>query len=106
MASNNAMSSKHADKRYKKDRGTMIYTPTDAQEATGKLHEKVFKFFESLYWMYYIHLPYYLMTSFDSFCLHVFFLVVFTLSLFGLLKWVISLYWAAVGYMSPAVALQ
>ncbi|CCE65686.1 hypothetical protein TPHA_0M01110 [Tetrapisispora phaffii CBS 4417] len=33
------------------------------------------EFSESLYWAYYIHLPYYLMTSFDSFCLHVFFLV-------------------------------
>lgn len=84
----------------------MVYTPTDAQQATGKVHEKVYKFFESLYWMYYIHLPYYLMTSFDSFCLHVFFLVVFTLSLFGLLKWVLSLYWATVGYMAYAATGQ
>ena len=42
---------------------------------------------EKIYWVYYIHLPYYLMTSFDSFCLHVFFLVIFSLSFFGLIKY-------------------
>ncbi|SCW01662.1 LAFE_0E04544g1_1 [Lachancea fermentati] len=72
-------------------RGKMIFSPTDEQQSTGSLSEKVSNFFENLYWMYYIHLPYYLMTSFDAFCLHIFFLTIFTLSLFGIIKYIVFL---------------
>ncbi|QLL32173.1 hypothetical protein HG536_0C03410 [Torulaspora globosa] len=52
-----------------------------------KAGDAIADFVESLYWMYYIHLPYYLMTSFDSFCLHTFFLIIFSLSVFGVIKY-------------------
>ncbi|EDO16676.1 hypothetical protein Kpol_1052p23 [Vanderwaltozyma polyspora DSM 70294] len=42
---------------------------------------------EKLYWIYYIHLPFYLMTSFDSFCLHSSFLIAFTVGCFGFIKY-------------------
>lgn len=62
------------------------------RKASGKdIFEKagdtIADFTESLYWMYYIHLPFYLMTSFDSFCLHAFFLIIFSLSVFGVIKY-------------------
>ncbi|AET38360.1 Tsc3p Ecym_2649 [Eremothecium cymbalariae DBVPG len=78
---------------YKKARGTMVYAPTNAQKSKGGFIERVSNSIENLYWMYYIHLPYYLMTNFDSFCLHTMFLIIFTLSLFGLGKWISSIYW-------------
>lgn len=52
-----------------------------------KAGDAIGDFVESLYWMYYIHLPFYLMTSFDSFCLHAFFLIIFSLSFFGVIKY-------------------
>ncbi|SCU78467.1 LANO_0A03092g1_1 [Lachancea nothofagi CBS 11611] len=67
--------------------GTFIYRPTDEELSKGTFVEKVSNFGENLYWMYYIHLPYYLMTSGDAFCLHSFFLGMFTLGLFGLVKY-------------------
>lgn len=72
---------------YKKERGTMIYNPTNEQMSSGSFVEKVANFIENLYWMYYIHFPFYLMTSFDSFCLHALVLVLFCLSFFGILKY-------------------
>lgn len=54
-----------------------------------KLGDMIGDFVESLYWMYYIHLPYYLMTSFDSFCLHAFFLTIFSLGFFGIIKYLL-----------------
>lgn len=53
----------------------------------GGILDKIADLNESLYWMYYIHLPFYLMTSFDSFCLHAFFLTIFSLSFFGVIKY-------------------
>ncbi|QEU62341.1 Tsc3 [Kluyveromyces lactis] len=73
---------------YKKSRGTMIYTPTNQQMSRGGIAEKLADFVKNLYWVYYIHLPFYLMTSLDAFCLHTIFLVVVSLSLFGLLKYI------------------
>lgn len=54
-----------------------------------KIGDMIGDFVESLYWMYYIHLPYYLMTSFDSFCLHAFFLTIFSLGFFGVIKYLL-----------------
>ncbi|AMD22364.1 HGR025Cp [Eremothecium sinecaudum] len=95
-----------AYKPYKKERGTMVYTPTNVEESNGGIIESVRNFIEQLYWMYYVHLPYYLMTDFDAFCLHTLFLVMFILSLFGLVKWLVSLYgildqsWKGLMYVS------
>lgn len=71
---------------------TMVYVETirerKLRDGSGKgVMDKLADFIESLYWMYYIHLPFYLMTSFDSACLHVFFLTIFSLSFFGILKY-------------------
>lgn len=75
-----------------KPHSTMVYVETirerKLREGSGKgVMDKLADFIESLYWMYYIHLPFYLMTSFDSACLHVFFLTIFSLSFFGILKY-------------------
>ncbi|CCF57037.1 hypothetical protein KAFR_0C00420 [Kazachstania africana CBS 2517] len=76
-----------------KDACTMTWVPTikEAKEANkdkqNVIIDKLEEGIEKLYWMYYIHLPYYLMTSFDSFCLHVFFLTIFCLSIFGVIKY-------------------
>ncbi|CCC71829.1 hypothetical protein NCAS_0I01610 [Naumovozyma castellii] len=75
---------------------TMIFVPTNkelkekrrAANGRGSIMEKVEEIVEKLYWMYYIHLPYYLMTSFDSFCLHLFFLTIFSLSVFAVIKYI------------------
>ncbi|SCU83944.1 LAMI_0C05468g1_1 [Lachancea mirantina] len=75
-------------KQRKVGMGTMTYQPTDDQLSTGSFAERISDFAESIYWMYYIHLPFYLMTSFDAFCLHTFFLAIFTLSLFGFIKYI------------------
>ncbi|CCD22896.1 Tsc3p NDAI_0A07420 [Naumovozyma dairenensis CBS 421] len=74
---------------------TMTYVPTNKEikekrrgvNGKASITEKIEEIVEKLYWMYYIHLPYYLMTSFDSFCLHVFFLTIFSLSVFGVIKY-------------------
>ncbi|SCU80347.1 LADA_0B06744g1_1 [Lachancea dasiensis] len=81
------MSATGAIKSQKLSHGTFIYRPTDDELSTGSLWEKLSNFGENLYWMYYIHLPYYLMTSGDAFCLHSFFLAMFTLGVFGLIKY-------------------
>ncbi|CCH62851.1 hypothetical protein TBLA_0I01920 [Henningerozyma blattae CBS 6284] len=68
-----------------------VETIHDAKVRTGTkdtFPQKIADCFEKLYWIYYIHLPFYLMTSFDSFCLHVFFLMIFSLSLFGIIKYI------------------
>lgn len=77
----------------KTGKSTMEWIPTikeSKMKSENKQHfvlEKAEEVVEKLYWMYYIHLPYYLMTSFDSFCLHVFFLTIFCLSTFGVVKY-------------------
>ncbi|CDO96217.1 unnamed protein product [Kluyveromyces dobzhanskii CBS 2104] len=76
-------------KPYKKARGSMIYTPTNQQMSRGGIAEKLADFVKNLYWAYYIHLPFYLMTSVDAFCVHTVFLVIVSLSFFGLLKYIL-----------------
>lgn len=71
----------------------MEYVPTVKEMRQGDdykqniIVEKIEDVVEKIYWMYYIHLPYYLMVEFDSFCLHVFFLTIFSLSVFGVIKY-------------------
>ncbi|QGN15868.1 protein TSC3 [Kluyveromyces marxianus] len=72
---------------YKKTRGTMVYTPTNQQMSKGGIVERVVDIVKNIYWAYYVHLPYYLMTPLDAFCLHTICLVIVSLSLFGLLKY-------------------
>ena len=49
--------------------------------------EKIADTIEKMYWMYYINLPYYLMVDLDSFILHSFILIIFSLSVFGIVKY-------------------
>ncbi|KAM3164452.1 Serine palmitoyltransferase-regulating protein TSC3 [Lachancea thermotolerans] len=82
------MSLNETEKSPKMNDGTMVYRPTDEELSKGTFMEKVLDFCENLYWMYYIHLPYYLMTTGDAFCLHAFFLAMLTFALFGLIKYI------------------
>lgn len=82
------MNKNEVEKGQETNNGTMIYRPTDEELSNGSFLEKVSNFGENLYWMYYIHLPYYLMTTGDAFCLHTFFLAMLTLGLFGLVKYI------------------
>ncbi|KAL3228946.1 Serine palmitoyltransferase-regulating protein TSC3 [Nakaseomyces bracarensis] len=73
-------------------KSTMRYVLTTkerrVQEGNGTtLMHYVEDICDKVYWMYYIHMPYYLMTSFDAFCLHTFFLIIFSLSIFGVVKY-------------------
>ncbi|CAI4058602.1 hypothetical protein N7582_001148 [Saccharomyces uvarum] len=73
-------------------KNSMVYIPTtkEAKRRSGKSNgilNAIEEFIEKLYWAYYIHLPFYLMASFDSFFLHVFFLTIFSLSFFGIIKY-------------------
>ena len=73
-------------------KSTMRYVLTlkERRELEGKgitMMHRFEDFMDRIYWMYYIHMPYYLMTSFDAFCLHTFFLMIFSLSLFGIVKY-------------------
>lgn len=59
-------------------KSSMVYIPTtkEAKRRNGKsegILNTIEEVVEKLYWTYYIHLPFYLMASFDSFFLHVFF---------------------------------
>lgn len=90
---------KHADEHHQaRARTSMKFVETirerKVRESAGKskvdkIGDMIGDFVESLYWMYYIHLPYYLMTSFDSFCLHAFFLTIFSLGFFGVIKYLL-----------------
>ncbi|CAI4262234.1 CAS_1a_G0002470.mRNA.1.CDS.1 [Saccharomyces cerevisiae] len=73
-------------------KSSMVYIPTtkEAKRRNGKsegILNTIEEVVEKLYWTYYIHLPFYLMASFDSFFLHVFFLTIFSLSFFGILNY-------------------
>ncbi|EDO14475.1 hypothetical protein Kpol_251p5 [Vanderwaltozyma polyspora DSM 70294] len=59
----------------------------EKQGETETLKEKAEDMAENVYWAYYVHLPFYVMTEGDSFWLHVFFLLIFSMGLFGVLKW-------------------
>ncbi|CCK72163.1 Tsc3p KNAG_0J00810 [Huiozyma naganishii CBS 8797] len=71
----------------------MMWVPTIKQmraksgQKRNIVLEKMDAFVSKLYWMYYVHLPFYVMTSDDAFYLHVFFLSIFSLSLFGVIKY-------------------
>ncbi|SMN21295.1 similar to Saccharomyces cerevisiae YBR058C-A TSC3 Protein that stimulates the activity of serine palmitoyltransferase (Lcb1p, Lcb2p) several-fold [Maudiozyma saulgeensis] len=49
--------------------------------------EKIEDGIEKMYWMYYINLPYYLMLTADAYILHTFILTMFSLSVFGIVKY-------------------
>lgn len=49
--------------------------------------EKIEDAIEKMYWMYYINLPYYLMLTWDAYILHTFILTMFSLGVFGILKY-------------------
>ncbi|KAG0660210.1 hypothetical protein C6P45_001626 [Maudiozyma exigua] len=49
--------------------------------------EKIEDAIEKMYWMYYINLPYYLMLTWDAYILHTFILTMFSLGVFGVLKY-------------------
>lgn len=71
---------------------SMIYVETIKERQTrlgsGKgIQDRIKDILENAYWVYYVHLPFYLMTSFDAFCLHSFFLTIFSFSIFGILKY-------------------
>lgn len=72
---------------------SMEWVPTNKElkMRSGKkpniLLDKIDGVISKLYWMYYVHLPFYVMTSDDAFYLHLFFLSIFSLSLFGLIKY-------------------
>ncbi|CDR47625.1 CYFA0S35e00232g1_1 [Cyberlindnera fabianii] len=65
--------------------GTFQYYPTN--EERDRDSYRVVNFFRNgltrLYWMYYIHLPYYLMENQDAALLHCFFLVLFSLMVYA-----------------------
>ncbi len=65
--------------------GTFVYEPTNEERDKDSFFivAKIRNLFEQLYWAYYIHLPYYLMKNEEAFLLHLFFLVVLTLSIYA-----------------------
>lgn len=65
--------------------GTFQYEPTNEEKDRGSnfIVAKVRNFFLSLYWAYYIHLPYYLMKNEEAFILHTFFLTLFAFSIYA-----------------------
>lgn len=71
----------------------MEFTPTikekreRGEDRQNFFVEKIADCIEKMYWMYYINLPYYLMVDVDSFILHTFILVTFSLSVFGVVKY-------------------
>ncbi|QLG70427.1 hypothetical protein HG535_0A03660 [Zygotorulaspora mrakii] len=75
-----------------KTHSSMIYVETikERQVRLGYgngILDKIKDLLENCYWVYYVHLPFYLMTSFDAFCLHSFFLTILSFSIFGVLKY-------------------
>ncbi|CEP22662.1 TSC3 [Cyberlindnera jadinii] len=69
--------------------GTFEYYPTNEERNKNSyfLVATLRHVFEKLYWMYYIHLPYYLMESQDAFVLHLFFLTLFSLCIYAVFSY-------------------
>lgn len=69
--------------------GTMVEVPTKKELSQGSMLKKGLIRIKHLYWLYYIHLPFCLMSHFDSFCLHFLVLITFILSFYGLVKYIL-----------------
>jgi hypothetical protein len=82
--------------------GTFEYYPTNEERDRNSYYvvTAVRNMFEKLYWMYYIHLPYYLMESQDAFFLHVFFLMLFSLTVYAIFSYLphTLFHWATRSY--------
>lgn len=69
--------------------GTFVYVQTTHQKQQNNTSLPIIiftylkNFLDSLYWAYYIHLPYYLLNNEDAFLLHSFFLSLFTLAIYA-----------------------
>lgn len=71
---------------------TFEYVPTTQEKRkqmgkTDNIFQKAIHVVMRLHWLYYIHLPFYVMTSSDAFYMHAFFLIILSLSLFGIIKY-------------------
>lgn len=75
------------------DNCSLEWVPTMKQvraHSKGKyntISSKIDNFVSQLYWTYYVHLPFYIMTSDDAFIVHLLFLSVFSLGIFGIIKY-------------------
>lgn len=72
---------------------SMDWAPTtkEAKAQPGKkpniILDKIDSAVTKLYWTYIVHLPFFIMTPDDGFLLHLFFLSIFSVSLFGIIKY-------------------
>lgn len=82
--------------------GTFQYYPTNEERDKDSyfIVASLKNFLERLYWMYYIHLPYYLMETQDAFLLHSFFLVLLTLCIYAIFSYLplALLHWTTRSY--------
>lgn len=69
--------------------GTFEHYPTDAERNRDSyfIVARTKCLLERLYWMYYVHLPYYLMEAMDAFLLHTFFVVLFGLATYAIFSY-------------------